>query len=151
MRSQSEENPYRCHHRLVLIMTSAAAEEKRRDIVQTYMGRTQFWWTSVYSCVKFLRRRWRISPLSSLWNWTVIDTWQLFCQEEEFFFTSKLDLNLRKKLVKCYIWSIALYDAETWILREVVRKYHENLEKWRRREMEKIGWSDLRKMKRQYV
>jgi hypothetical protein len=24
-------------------------------------------------------------------------------------FTSKLDLNLRKKLVKCYIWSIALY------------------------------------------
>jgi hypothetical protein len=28
-------------------------------------------------------------------------------------FTSNLDLNLRKKLVKCYIWSIALYDAET--------------------------------------
>ena len=23
-------------------------------------------------------------------------------------FTSKLDLNLRKKLVKCYIWSMAL-------------------------------------------
>jgi hypothetical protein len=28
--------------------------------------------------------------------------------------TSKLDLNLRKKLVKWYIWSIALYGAETW-------------------------------------
>jgi hypothetical protein len=28
-------------------------------------------------------------------------------------FTRKLDLNLRKKLVKCYIWSIALYGAET--------------------------------------
>jgi hypothetical protein len=28
-------------------------------------------------------------------------------------FTSKFDLNLRKKLVKCYIWSIALYCAET--------------------------------------
>jgi hypothetical protein len=26
---------------------------------------------------------------------------------------SKLDLKLRKKLVKCYIWSIALYIAET--------------------------------------
>ena len=24
-------------------------------------------------------------------------------------FTSRLDLNLRKKLVECYIWSIALY------------------------------------------
>jgi len=26
-------------------------------------------------------------------------------------FTSKLDLNLRKKLIKCYIWSMALYGA----------------------------------------
>ena len=32
-------------------------------------------------------------------------------------FTSKLDLNLKKKLVKCYIWSMALYGAETWTLR----------------------------------
>jgi hypothetical protein len=28
-------------------------------------------------------------------------------------FTSKLDLNLRKKLVKCYILGVALYGAET--------------------------------------
>jgi len=28
-------------------------------------------------------------------------------------FTSKLDLNLGKKLAKCYVWSIALYGAET--------------------------------------
>jgi hypothetical protein len=28
----------------------------------------------------------------------------------------KLDLNLSKKLAKCYIWSIALYSAETWTL-----------------------------------
>ena len=28
-------------------------------------------------------------------------------------FTSTLDLELRKKLLKCYIWSIALYGAET--------------------------------------
>jgi hypothetical protein len=36
--------------------------------------------------------------------------------------TSKLDLNLRKKLMKCYIWSIALYGAETWTLRKIDRK-----------------------------
>jgi hypothetical protein len=29
-------------------------------------------------------------------------------------FTSTLDFELRKKLVKCYVWSIALYGAETW-------------------------------------
>jgi hypothetical protein len=27
-----------------------------------------------------------------------------------------MDLELRKKLVKCYIWSIALYGAENWKL-----------------------------------
>ena len=32
-------------------------------------------------------------------------------------FTSTLDLELRKKLVKCYIWSTALHSAETWTLR----------------------------------
>jgi hypothetical protein len=37
-------------------------------------------------------------------------------------FISKLDLNLRKKLVKCYVWSIALYGAETWTLRKVDQK-----------------------------
>ena len=31
-------------------------------------------------------------------------------------FTSKLGLNLRKKLVKCYVWSMAMYGAETWML-----------------------------------
>ena len=34
-------------------------------------------------------------------------------------FTSILDLELRKKLVKCYIWSTALYGAETGTLRAV--------------------------------
>jgi hypothetical protein len=42
-------------------------------------------------------------------------------------FTSKLDLNLRKKLVNCYIWSIALYGAETWMLRKVDQKYLERV------------------------
>jgi len=34
-------------------------------------------------------------------------------------FTSTLDLKLRMKLVKCYIWSIAFYGTETWTLRAV--------------------------------
>jgi len=33
-------------------------------------------------------------------------------------FTSKLELNVRKKLMKCCIWSTALYDAETWDILE---------------------------------
>jgi hypothetical protein len=38
-------------------------------------------------------------------------------------FDSKLDLNLRKELVKCYIWNTEFYDAETWTLRKVDEKY----------------------------
>ena len=54
-------------------------------------------------------------------------------------FTSKLDLHLRKKLVKCYIWSMALYGAETWTLRAVDQKYLESFEMWCWRRMEKIS------------
>ena len=43
-------------------------------------------------------------------------------------FTRKLDLNLRKKIVKCYIWSMALYGAETWTLRAAEQKYLESFE-----------------------
>jgi hypothetical protein len=51
-------------------------------------------------------------------------------------------LELRKKLVKCYIWSIALYGAETWTLRAVNQKHLESFEMWRWRRMGKIGWTE---------
>jgi len=57
--------------------------------------------------------------------------------------TSTLDLELRKKLVKCYIWSIALYGAETGALRAVDQKHLESFETWCWRRMEKISWTDL--------
>jgi hypothetical protein len=45
-------------------------------------------------------------------------------------FTTKMDLELRKKLVKCYVWSVALYGAETWTLLAVDQKHLENFEMW---------------------
>jgi len=54
-------------------------------------------------------------------------------------FTSIMDLNLRKKLVRCYIWSIALYGVETWTLQKVDQKYLESFEMWCCRRMEKIS------------
>ena len=52
-------------------------------------------------------------------------------------FTSKLDLNLRKKLVKCYVLSMALCGAETRTLRATDQKAWKVLkcgagEGWRR-------------------
>ena len=63
-------------------------------------------------------------------------------KKERTLFTSTLDLELRKKLVKCYIWSIALYGAETWTLRAVDQKHLESFEMWCWRRMEKISWTD---------
>jgi len=51
-------------------------------------------------------------------------------------------LELRKKLVKCYIWSIAFYGAETCVLRAVDQNHLESFEMWCWRKMEKISWTD---------
>ena len=50
--------------------------------------------------------------------------------------------NLWKKLVKFYIWSMALYGAETWTLREADQKYLESFEMWCWRRMKNISWTD---------
>ena len=57
-------------------------------------------------------------------------------------FTSTFNLNLRKKLVKWYIWSMALYGAETWTLRAAGQKYLESSEMWCWRRMEKMSWTN---------
>jgi hypothetical protein len=49
-----------------------------------------------------------------------------------------MDLELRKKLVKCYIWSRALYGAETGTLRAADQKHLEGFEMWCWRRMKKI-------------
>ena len=57
-------------------------------------------------------------------------------------FTSILVLELRKKLVKCYILSISLYGAEIWTLRAVYQKHLESFETWCWSRMKKISWTD---------
>ena len=56
--------------------------------------------------------------------------------------TRKLNIELRKKLVRCYVYSISLYGSETWTLRELERKYLEGFKMWYWRRMEKIKWSE---------
>ena len=56
-------------------------------------------------------------------------------------FTSTLDLELRKKLVKCYVWSIALYGSESWTLLALDQKHLESFEMWCWGRMEKISWT----------
>jgi len=57
-------------------------------------------------------------------------------------YTSKLDLNFRKKVVKCHIWSTVVCCAETWILRKIDQKYLENMKMRCWTKIEKISWTD---------
>ena len=44
--------------------------------------------------------------------------------------------------MKCYVWSVALYGAESSALRAVDQKSLEIFEMWCWRRMEKISWTD---------
>jgi hypothetical protein len=66
-------------------------------------------------------------------------------------FTSKLDINLRKKLVMCFIWSIALYGAEKWTLWKIDEKYLESFEMWCWRRVVKISWTDRVRNEKYYT
>ena len=52
--------------------------------------------------------------------------------------TSKFDLNLRDKLVICYIWNVYWYGAETWTLWKADQKYLGSFGVWCWRRMEQI-------------
>jgi len=70
---------------------------------------------------------------------------KLTFNKKKILFAFKLDLNLRKKLVKCYIWNIALCGAETSTLRKY-QKYLKSFDMccWRRLA---ISWTDRVKSK----
>jgi hypothetical protein len=48
-------------------------------------------------------------------------------QQRESYFHQQIGLKCKEKLVKCYIWSRAVYGAETWTLRKTDQKYLESL------------------------
>jgi len=61
--------------------------------------------------------------------------------EKKKLFTSKMNLELKKRIMKCLVWSVALYAAETWTLTQTDRRL-EAFEMWMWRRMENISWLD---------
>jgi len=54
----------------------------------------------------------------------------------------KDESGIKKRIIKCLVWSVALYAAETWTLTQADRDRIEALEMWIWRRMEKISWMD---------
>ena len=57
-------------------------------------------------------------------------------------FTSKMNLELKKRIMRYLIWTVALYAAETWTLMKVDVRRLEAFEMWIWRRMERISWVD---------
>ena len=57
-------------------------------------------------------------------------------------FCGPLEKELRKRLVKCFVWSVVLYGAETWTLRRNEQKQLDAFEMWVWRRMECVKWTD---------
>ena len=56
-------------------------------------------------------------------------------------FCGPLEKELRKRLVKRFVWSVMLYGAETWTLRRNEQKRLEAFEMWAWRRMERVKWT----------
>jgi len=61
--------------------------------------------------------------------------------EKKKILTSKMNLDLRKRIVKCLVWSVALYASKTWTISKTAMKRIEAFEMWIWRMMEKISWT----------
>ena len=53
-----------------------------------------------------------------------------------------LEKELWKRLVRCFVWSVVLYGAETWTLRQNEQERLEAFELWVWRRMERVEWTD---------
>ena len=56
--------------------------------------------------------------------------------------TSNMNLDFKKKIVKCTIWSVVLYGAETWTMTQTDKERLEAFEMWTWRRMLKVSWVD---------
>ena len=56
--------------------------------------------------------------------------------------SSKMDIGLRKRLVKCYVWNVLLYGCEAWQMRQKDRERLEAFEMWIWRKMLRVTWQD---------
>jgi hypothetical protein len=65
-----------------------------------------------------------------------------FREKQRILTAKNTDLNLRKRILNAYVWSIALYGAETWTINKSDEKRLEAFEMWGYRRMERISWLD---------
>ena len=66
----------------------------------------------------------------------------MFNNKKQLLCSNNLSLEMKKKLIKSCIWSVALYGSETWTLGKNEERITNAFETWRWRRMLKIKWTD---------
>ena len=120
--------------------------------VRFYLQSSELWWLvmfyvntkfseiSVATIIRTSRQVLAVKRLHFNWIGIVLNKWrnmhtlnriqnchgELTFSNHKNFFNSILDWNLRKKLIKCHIWSRAFCNAGYWILQKVYQKYQES-------------------------
>lgn len=65
-----------------------------------------------------------------------------FLKIKKFLCNKSINLKLRIRMLKCYIFSTLLYDSEAWTLRKAEMDRLEAFERWCYRRMLRISWTD---------
>lgn len=65
-----------------------------------------------------------------------------FCKYKKILNNRDININLRLRFVKCYVWSVLLYGMESWTLKTVTMNRLEAFEMWTYRRLLKIPWTD---------
>ena len=56
----------------------------------------------------------------------------------------KLSIKIRKRFLKCYVWSVLLYGCETWTMGKMEEQKVQAAEMWFYRRMLKVSWTQKR-------
>jgi hypothetical protein len=54
--------------------------------------------------------------------------------------SKKIHFDIKKRFIKTYVWNVATYGCETWVINDTEKKKLVAFEIWCWRRMEKISW-----------
>ena len=67
-----------------------------------------------------------------------------FSEMKKILTSKQLSLELRKKMLNCYIYSVFMYGAETWTITKAIERKITAMEMWCLRRMGRISWKELK-------
>lgn len=67
-----------------------------------------------------------------------------FMNKKNLLCSNSMSIRVRKRFIKVYVWSVALYGCKTWILNKAEQRTLESFEMWCQRRMLRVGWIEHR-------